>query len=170
MRTEDFEGFLVENENRIYCYILRFVDVDDDALDLVQNVFIAFYKNIAKIEDKTALAYLYKMAHNMSINWQKQHRRIVLKAPSEFQNVPGNDHPSPSTDYTAVNEAISALPPKLAAVIQLKYFDNLSYKEISSKLSISIKTVDSLLVKAKCILRKYLIVDDGGTYVFRNKQ
>jgi len=169
MLKDSFEAFLTENENRIYNYILRFVDVDDDAHDLVQNVFIAFYKRIEKIEEKTALAYLYRMAHNSSIDWQKQRRRYVLKAPEAFHNLPEKTEKPESHDLSTISKAIAALPVKLSTVIHLQYFDRLSYKDISTKLGISIKTVDSHLVKAKNLLRKNLVKDNRGNYVLKDK-
>ncbi len=169
MQPERFEAFLSENEQRIFNYILRFVDVNDDAQDLVQNVFIAFYERLADIDDKTALAYLYRMAHNMSINWQKQRRRFILKSPEAFQNMPGKNYHAESTDYSAVNEAIATLPVKLSTVIHLQYYDNLSYKDISARLGISVKAVESLLVRAKRLLRKKIVQDERGNYVFKNR-
>jgi len=169
MQPDRFDSFLTENENRIYNYVLRFVDVDDDAQDIVQNVFIAFYARIARIDEKTALAYLYRMAHNMSITWQKQRRRYVLKPPEAFQNISGKRYQAESADYSAINAAIAALPVKLSTVIHLQYYDNMSYREISSTLGVSIKTVDSLLVRAKNLLRKHLVKDSGGNYVFKNR-
>lgn len=169
MHTDRFEAFLSENEQRIYHYILRFMDVNDDAQDLVQNVFIAFYERIGDIEEKTALAYLYRMAHNMSINWQKQSRRYIVKSPEAFQNMPGKNYHSEATDYSAVNEAIATLPVKLSTVIHMQYYENLSYKDISAKLGISVKATESLLVRAKKLLRKKIVQDAGGNYVFKNR-
>jgi len=169
MLKDSFSTFLTENENRIYNYILRFVDVDDDAHDLVQNVFIAFYKQMEKIDEKTALAYLYRMAHNMSIDWQKQRRRYILKSPEAFHNLPDKTSKAESHDSSVISKAIAALPVKLSAVILLQYFEKLSYKDISTKLGISIKTVDSHLLRAKNLLRKNLEKDSGGNYVLRDK-
>jgi RNA polymerase sigma factor (sigma-70 family) len=49
-------------------------------------------------------------------------------------------------------------------VIQLQYYEGLSYKDISSQLGISVKAVESLLVRAKKILRKKLVQErrEGG--------
>ncbi|HNV63248.1 MAG TPA: sigma factor-like helix-turn-helix DNA-binding protein [Candidatus Cloacimonas acidaminovorans] len=47
----------------------------------------------------------------------------------------------------------------MAAVIQLQYYEKMSYKEISATLGISIKAVESLLVRAKRTLRKKILQD-----------
>jgi len=169
MKPESFETFLTENERRIHNYLLRFVEVDDDAQDLVQNVFIAFYDRIRDIDDKTATAYLYRMSHNMALNWIKQRKRYVLKPMEDFQNIPDTPHHAEEPNHYILNKAIQSLPVKLSTVIHLQYYENLSYKEISDKLGISIKAVESLLVRAKKQLRKIIMKESGGNNVFTNR-
>jgi len=170
MKPESFEAFLTENERRIYNYILRFVEVGDDANDLVQNVFLAFYERLNDIEDKTALAYLYRMAHNMALNWVKHRKRYLLKAPADFQNISDQSQNYSETDYTILNRALKSLPVKLSTVIHLQYYDNLSYTDIAAKLGISVKAVESLLVRAKKQLRKKILKETGGNNVLQNRQ
>lgn len=171
MKPESFEKFLTDNEKRIYNYLLRFVEVEDDANDLLQNVFLAFYERIADIEDKTAVAYLYRIAHNMALNMIKHNKKMILKAPSDFNNLADKTQSKSEPDYKVLNKALQDLPFKLSTVIHLQYYDNLSYKAISEKLGISVKAVESLLVRAKKQLRKKIIKENGGDYVFnyRNK-
>jgi len=59
-------------------------------------------------------------------------------------------------------EAIRDLPPRMAAVIQLQYYESLSYKDISDRLGITVKAVESLLVRARKILRKKLVKEIEG--------
>ena len=169
MKTEKFESFLTDNEKRIHNYLLRFVEVDDDAQDLLQNVFLAFYDRIHDIDDKTAVAYLYRMSHNMALNWIKQRKRFVLKAPSDFYNLADKQQNKEEQKYDVLNKAIRELPVKLSTVIHLQYYENLSYKEISEKLDISVKAVESLLVRAKKQLRKIILKENGGKDVFTNR-
>lgn len=169
MKPESFETFLTDNEKRIHNYLLRFVEVDDDAQDLVQNVFIAFYDKIGDIDEKTATAYLYRMSHNMALNWIKQRKRFILKPMEDFQNIPDKPTKTEEPSYDVLNMAIQSLPVKLSTVIHLQYYENLSYKEISDKLGISVKAVESLLVRAKKQLRKIIMKEKGGDNVFTNR-
>jgi len=170
MKPESFESFLTDNEKRIYNYLLRFVKIDDDAQDLTQNVFIAFYDKIHDIEDKTAVAYLYRMAHNMALNWVKHQKRIVLRPPNDFQNLRDKPYTESEIDYTILNQALQELPVRLSTVIHLQYYDKLSYKDISTKLGISVKAVESLLVRAKKQLRKKIMKENGGKNVLNYRQ
>jgi len=65
-------------------------------------------------------------------------------------------------NITLVEASLHELPVKLATVIHLQYYEKLSYKEISLQLGISLKAVESLLVRAKKQLRKKLLKDRAG--------
>lgn len=157
MKKEHFEAFLSQNENRIYRYLLGLCSNEQDALDVLQNVFIAVYQNLDRIEDATALAYTYKIAHNKCMNFLKTKSRYIPVDPIAFSHIPDTGVNTNDPDYSDLKSAVSALPPKLAAVIQLQYYEKLSYKDISSQLGISVKAVESLLVRAKRILRKKMM-------------
>jgi len=150
MRKEQFEEFLSAHEKRIYHYLLSLLGNDSDANDVVQMVFISFYEHIDRVEEATALAYM---------TFLKQKSRYVSLEPQSFERLPDTNKPQPEPDYQPLHEAIRALPPRLASVIQLQYFEKMSYKEISEHLGISVKAVESLLVRAKKQLRKKLLKD-----------
>mgnify|MGYP001106400259 CR=1 FL=1 len=156
MKKECFEDFLSSHEKRIYRYLMGLTANEQDAMDLVQAVFIAIYEKFEQIEEKTALAYTYRVAHNKAMTFLKQKSRYVSIDPVKFSHVPEPDPPE-EADYSDLHKAIAELPPRLAAVIQLQYYEMMSYKEISDHLGISLKAVESLLVRAKRILRKKIV-------------
>ncbi|PKN73476.1 MAG: hypothetical protein CVU50_01820 [Candidatus Cloacimonetes bacterium HGW-Cloacimonetes-3] len=157
MKKELFEAFLTTNEKRIYRYLMNLCANEQDALDVLQTVFIAVYQNLERIEDATALAYTYKIAHNKCMSFLKNKSRYISVDPVSFVNIPDTNVPAIEPDYHILNSAMAELPPKLAAVIQLQYYEKLSYKDISAQLGISVKAVESLLVRAKRILRKIIL-------------
>jgi RNA polymerase sigma-70 factor (ECF subfamily) len=159
MNKEQFESFLSANEKRIYHYLLTLLGNDSDANDVVQMVFISFYEHIDRVEEPTALSYVYRIAYNKSMTFLKQKSRYVSLDPQSFSHLPDQTKKDPEPDYAPLHGAIRELPPRLASVIQLQYFENLSYKDISDKLGISVKAVESLLVRAKKQLRKKLLKD-----------
>lgn len=159
MITEDFESFLEANEKRIYHYLITLTGNEVDAQDLVQDAFIAFYEHIDRIESATALSYIYRIAHNKAMTFLKQSKRYVSHPREVFESIPDTSNASPAADYSALKLALSELPIKLATVIHLQYYDRLSYKEIATHLELSVKAVETLIVRAKRILRKKLVQD-----------
>ena len=159
MKKEQFPEFLKANEKRIYNYLLSLLGDESDANDVAQMVFLSFYEHIDNIDESTALSYLYHIAHNKSMTYLKQKNRYVNFEPQSFEQMQDRNNKVNEKDYSLLHSAIKELPPRLASVIQLQYFDKLSYKEIAEKLGISVKAVESLLVRAKKRLRKKLMKD-----------
>ncbi len=159
MRKEQFEDFMKAHFKRIYHYLLTLLGNDNDANDVVQMVFISFYEHIDRVEEATALAYVYRIAYNKSMTFLKQKNRFVQIEPGTFDRYPDKNIPEPEPDHSLLHAAIRELPPRLGSVIQLQYFEKLSYKEMADHLGISVKAVESLLVRAKKRLRKNLLKD-----------
>ncbi|MDD3535077.1 MAG: RNA polymerase sigma factor [Candidatus Cloacimonetes bacterium] len=156
MKKEDFEDFLSQHEKRIFRYLMGLTANEHDAMDLVQAVFIAVYEHFERIEEPTALSYTYRIAHNKAMTFLKQRSRYIPVEMEKFQNLP-NPKVEEEPDYSDLKKAIAELPPRLASVIQLQYYEKMSYKEISEHLGISVKAVESLLVRAKRFLRKKIM-------------
>lgn len=154
MNKERFEEFLLAHEKRIFRYLVGLTANEHDAMDLVQAVFIAIYEKFESIEEPTALSYTYRVAHNKAITFLKQKSKYINVDPASFRDVLKAPTPQAETDYRFLHIALRELPPRMAAVVQLQYFEKLSYKEISERLGISVKAVESLLVRAKRSLRK----------------
>ncbi|MDD3525207.1 MAG: RNA polymerase sigma factor [Candidatus Cloacimonetes bacterium] len=154
MKKECFEEFLTTHEKRIFRYLMGITGNEHDAMDLVQAVFIAIYEKFESIEEPTALSYTYRVAHNKAMTFLKKKSRYVDVDPANFRDVLKAPVPETEVDYSFLHKALAELPPRMAAVIQLQYYENLSYKDISDRLGISLKAVESLLVRAKRVLRK----------------
>lgn len=156
MRPDQFEDFLAQHERRIYNYIWGLVHNEADAQDLVQISFLSFYEHIQTIEESTALAYMYRIAHNKSLSYLKKNSRYISKDPVDF-NLLAAPKPPEEVDYSPLHQALSELPPKLSMVMHLQYYEKLSYKEIALRMDTTVKAVESLCVRAKKILRKKLM-------------
>jgi RNA polymerase sigma-70 factor (ECF subfamily) len=166
MSQDSFEQFFKDNRNKVYNYLLRFVEIDDDAQDLLQEVCIAFYDRIGQIRQETALPYMYRMAHNLALNWRKTRKKHLLRPTSDFDRLTSAE--SKTADYGAINEAIAGLPVKLAMAVHMFYFDKLSYREIGGLMGISTKAVDSLLDRARRKLRRRLRIGGDGNFELIN--
>ncbi|HNX00809.1 MAG TPA: sigma-70 family RNA polymerase sigma factor [Candidatus Cloacimonadota bacterium] len=158
MDISKFEMILLENEKRIYHYLLKFVRNAEDAEDLMQSVFISFYNKMDDIDEKAAIVYLYRTAHNKAINHLKSNKRYVSTDMEKFDRLPA---PPVKTGINPRDEilqnAIAELPPKLAMVVNLQSYENMSYKEIATHMKTTVSAVESLLTRAKKILRKKIM-------------
>ncbi len=112
----------------------------DDADDITQNVFIKLHSSLKDFRGDSALfTYLYKMTVNYSLNFIKKNKNRQMKEiadTNEISKIPADDYRTSSydTDYKnrIIEEAISALPAQQRAVFNMRFYDELTYEEISS--------------------------------------
>jgi RNA polymerase sigma-70 factor (ECF subfamily) len=106
---------------------------------------------------------LYRIAVNTAIDMLRKEKHIL---PGEIEEMHLTDtDPGPEAMVTSfqrtemVQEAVSTLPDASRAVLVLREFEGLSYKEISESLEIPVGTVMSRLSYARKLLRDKLEVN-----------
>lgn len=147
---------------RIYYAAYSFLHNVDDAADIVQEVFLRAYKNIASFDSSRSFyPWLYRITRNLCINTVQKASRKDTALPSE-ELIPANVR-DPAADLLRNEEleelksALEALPEKHREIIRLKSFQDCSYAEIADILDIPIGTVMSRLYAARSKLREILM-------------
>lgn len=131
-------------QEKLYHHIRRMVIEHDDANDVLQNCFIKVFRNIHKFEKKSKLyTWLYRIATNEAITWLNKKKR---KGTSSIDD--GDNHLAQSLradQYFDGDEvqvqlqlALRTLPDKQRTVFNMRYFEEMSYKEISELLDTSV--------------------------------
>ncbi|MBC7743488.1 MAG: sigma-70 family RNA polymerase sigma factor [Flavobacterium sp.] len=143
-RNEAFNLLLKKYQQKIYWHIRRLVINHDDADDLIQEVFIKVWKNLAEFRNDSQLyTWLYRIATNESITFLN---RKKLKNNVSLDEV-GYDLAESLADSTyfdgdkaqmKLQKALLTLPEKQRLVFNMKYFDDLKYEEISAILGTSV--------------------------------
>lgn len=144
-RNEAFSLLLNKYQEKIYWHIRRMVLDHDDADDLVQDVFIKVWKNLANFRSDSQLyTWIYRIASNECItflNRKKLRNSISLENP-EGQYLLETLADSPYFDgdkaQMKLQKALLSLPEKQRLVFNMKYFDDLKYDEISDILGTSV--------------------------------
>ncbi len=154
----EFETIINQYGGRIFGYLLRFLLNREDTEDILQNVFISFYHHMDEIDPQKYLPYLYRTARNQAINFQKKRKRYVSLPETELEDLPDNDdiEKNNSENNIKLQEAMHKLKEKEKLVLELQFYQNMGYKEIARLMRITPRAVDSLLVRAKRKLRKFL--------------
>ena len=119
----------------IYFQIRRIVISHENTDDLVQEVFIKCWNKLNTFNGKSKLStWIYKVAYNEAIQWIKKNRKEYHLNISEIQtnNLPTTNifHKDADEINILLEKAILQLPEKQKMVFQLKYFEDLTYKEI----------------------------------------
>lgn len=147
---------------KLYNYILKFVHQREDAEDILQNSFLAFYKKMDKVEEKKYSSYLYRICHNKALNFLDKHKETAVD-PADFTNIVRDDSFNDENKRKElmsqiISYALSQLNPKMTMLIDMKFYRKMSYKDIIQETGFSQKAIESQLVRAKKKLR--IIIED----------
>lgn len=134
---------------------------NEEAEEVSEDVMITLWNNRKTLpEINNIRAYAFVIAKNLSLNLLKKKSKNPTCSLDEVDMNFFFDNSSPEQIIidnelkNRLENAIQSLPPKCQFVFKLAKEDNLSYKEISEILSISVKTVDAHLVAATQKLAK----------------
>src|SRR5690606_15379813 len=125
------------------------VVIHEDADDILQNTFLKAYKNIRKFKgESTLFTWLYRIATNESLNFLENKKRHYFFSIEDHQKAM-EDHldnsPYISGDeiQKRLQKILLKLPEKQRLVFNLKYYEDLSYEEISGITNTSIGALKS---------------------------
>jgi len=144
-KTKDaaFRELLSLYKERLYWHIRKIVISHDDADDVLQNTFIKVYRNIDKFKgDSKLYSWLYRIATNESITHINKNAKRMQISNEEHQklaidNLKADVYFEGDEIQLKLQNAIASLPQKQQLVFNMKYFDDLKYKEIAEILETS---------------------------------
>lgn len=174
LKTGDENAFrqLVEQHQKMVvntCFSL--VHDTDDANDLAQEVFIEVFNSIARFRSDAKIStWLYRIAVNKSLNFIRDNkkRKFFKKIEDVFtgRNYSGSDTGLSSDEpdlnlqekqkATIIHQAIDSLPDNQRVAFTLNKYEDLSYKEISDVMGLSLSSVESLIHRARKNLQEKL--------------
>ncbi|GHE28604.1 RNA polymerase sigma factor [Sphingobacterium griseoflavum] len=142
---------------KVYRFATRFAD-DDQADDIVQDVFIHIWKTRHAIKEDVKLdALLFNTSKQQLSNWYRKHREEPLDedsipAAEEYEEQDATHHLAARKKI--LSQCVNRLPPRRREVFTLYHHEGLSYQEIAQYLNISISAVGNHLYLASEFLRE----------------
>ncbi len=176
-RDQPVEVIFEQYRLQLKGYLFRILRSLEDSEDLVQETFLKFYSASGSQVIRSPRAYLFTTAYRLAVNMLAR-RKIVI-----FEN--GNDdflNKVPSLEIDAeeamvqsermdkIIEAVNGLSPQCRKVFMLRKIENLSHKEISAKMGISISTVQKHLTKALNTCRRSTSSTDNNPAITTTRQ
>ena len=160
--TEQFEKVYKSCFKGLHAYACSFLDDNEQAEEMVQQVFLKLWERRMNIEISISLqAYLYRSVYNESMNFLK-HEKVKQTHVSFIKHTTSESSNNHQTDIhtreleTNIKKALSKLPEQCRTIFQLSRFEELKYKEIAERLGLSIKTIENQMGKALKIMRTEL--------------
>lgn len=166
-----FRLLVEENQQKVFTTCMGFLHNKEDAEDITQDVFVEVYYSIDKFREESKLStWLYRISANKSLNHIKKNRKNMLLVSLENIFTQGNDElrkdisklesdedsMEKRENATMLHNAVDSLATNQKIAFTLNKYDELSYKEISEIMDISLSSVESLIHRAKLNLQKKL--------------
>ncbi|WP_036692371.1 RNA polymerase sigma factor [Pedobacter glucosidilyticus] len=161
-----FKLLLNKYQQKIYWHIRRIVIEHEDADDVVQDVFIKVWKNLAAFrQDSQLYTWLYRIATNESITFLNKKK---TKFNSSFEELSEKLSESLNDDnyFTGdqiqkkLQKALLKLPEKQRLVFNMKYYDDLKFQEISDILGTSVGALKASYHLAVKKIEQFLLASD----------
>ncbi|PWK17887.1 RNA polymerase sigma-70 factor (ECF subfamily) [Xanthomarina spongicola] len=130
-------------KERLYWHIRNIVKSHDDTDDVLQNTFIKVYKNIHNFNgDSKLYSWMYRIATNESLTFIKKRAKQLQITNEEFQqfaidNLKADVYFEGDQIQYKLQQAITTLPEKQQLVFNMKYFQDIKYKDMSQILETS---------------------------------
>ena len=149
-----FDLLLSRNQSRLFSYILFVVRDRNTADDIFQETFV---KVITRLQDGKYTtsgkfsAWIMRIAHNVIMDWyrdQRAERVVEATQDNDLSNISGSELVVGSIESHYVNSQVMRdvrnlldnLPPTQREVVFMRYYQQLSFKEIADTTSVSINT------------------------------
>lgn len=144
--SESFYQIVKKEEDSIYRLAYSFVKNDVDALDIVQDAVYKAFISISKLKNPEFFGtWLYRITINCAKNFVKNSKKVVYLEDSKLENF--LIHTENCDEVMDLQEAFEMLDQKYKTVIILRFFEELTLKEIAMVLEIPLSTVKTRLYR-----------------------
>ena len=159
-----FTELMDRYKDSIYFMLLKMVNNKDDAEDLTIEAFGKAFNRLNQYTPNYAFStWLFKIATNNCIDFIRKKKKNVLSIDNRFENEDGDslmiELKSSGRDpeqeamreqkIKLMREVVTKLKPRYQKLVELRYFKELSYEEISNELDLPLGTVKAQLFRAR---------------------
>ena len=149
-----FDELLIRNQSKLFTYILFMVKDQDVANDIFQDTFVKVITKLheGKYTDSGRFSYwITRIAHNVIMDWYRIQKNEHIVEPTEdndLSNLKGASVTDTNRENEIINEQIlsdvkhmmNCLPVSQREVVYMRFYQDLSFKEIADITGVSINT------------------------------
>ncbi len=167
--SQSLELLISRHKNKVYSYILLVVKNRELAEDIFQDTFIKVIKSLHAgnyKEEGRFVSWVMRISHNLIIDYYRKAKHIKTIADDDIEAPLFNSakFSEATIEDLLVNEQINAdvklliedLPDEQREVVKLRYYFDMSFKEISEQSGVSINTALGRMRYAIINLRKLI--------------
>lgn len=149
-----FDLLLSRTQSKLFSYILFVVHDHDRANDVFQETFVKVITKLHQgkyVNSGKFSAWLMRIAHNVIMDWYRDHRTENIVEPNEendLSNISSRDLMEANVENQYVNAQVmndvtrmmNQLPPTQREVVYMRFYQDMSFKEIAETTGVSINT------------------------------
>jgi RNA polymerase sigma-70 factor (ECF subfamily) len=151
-------------KDSVYFMLLKMVNNSDDAEDLTIETFSKAFKRLDQYTPQFAFStWLFKIASNHSIDFIRKKRIKAVSIDQGYSNEDGESYVIPVKEDSLdpeesmqkdervqrMRDVVEKLKPRYKRLVELRYFEEKSYEEISEILELPLGTVKAQLFRAR---------------------
>ena len=169
-----YANLMTNYRDSVYFMLLKMTNNSDDADDLTIEAFGKAFKKLHQYTPDYAFStWLFKIASNNCIDFIRKKKKYTYSLDKTYENADGTEMafniaasiPDPE-EYLIIKqkkklmrEIVEKLKPRYRTLVELRYFQELSYEEIAEQLKLPLGTVKAQLFRARAFL--YNILKDS---------
>ena len=151
-------------KDSVFYMLLKMVNNSDDAEDLTIETFSKAFKRLDQYTPQFAFStWLFKIASNHSIDFIRKKRIRAISIDQVYSNEDGETYVIPVKEESLdpeesmqkderiqrMRDVVEKLKPRYKRLVELRYFEEKSYEEISEILELPLGTVKAQLFRAR---------------------
>ncbi len=137
-QEEGFRHLVVKYQKRLYSLVRGRVSSHEDADDILQNTFIKIFRHIKGYEGRSELfTWMYRIACNEVINHQKSTSKMKTVELENHDVRPAEAYLNTDNLAASLEMVVTGLPERQQMVFRMRYFDELSYKQMAEMLQLT---------------------------------
>ena len=143
IRESQLIDYLVENQTRFYRLAYSCLQDREEALDAVQTAVCKALEKQDGLKDAGAMrTWFYRILVNVCTDTLRQRKRVTLVPPEALD---AGSYEDPLPEDGSLARRVDALPPEVAAIVKLRFYEELSLQEISAVVDCPLSTVKTRL-------------------------
>ena len=144
---------IVENQEKFYRLAFSYVKNKDDALDVVQNAVCKALDHYESLRNEEAVkTWFYRILVNESVHFLNRRKREVLSGEDYDEQIPYYEKQYEAEDD--LEAQIDRLEEDVQKIIRLRFYEELSLKEISQVMELNFNTVKAKLYRGLKLLKQ----------------
>lgn len=153
-RHEEFRTYVAERGAVLLRAATQLTSDRAEAEDLLQAALAKTYLAWDRIEDRSAVdGYVRRAMVNTQISWWRR-RKLDVYPTDQLPDRPVEDHTDRSEMRDALSRALRRLPERQRLAVMLRYYEDMSEREIAEVLGVSVGTVKSTVSRGMARLRE----------------